>query len=130
MPSLSLFSSSTRYQESDFEDLQRLRKLALSPEFGSTRLDAQTLVNALQGRESFVLSISDGEIENWNNVKEKFEKLARENYFAHIQIGSENQFTRDLESQQFPVCYVHSGDELSRLMVNVATDTYRRFTQS
>jgi len=126
---LSLFSSSTRYQESDFRDIQRLRKLALSPEFGDTRLDAGTLLKALKGRESFVLSLSDGEIGNWSSSKEEFERLARENYFAHVQIGRGNQFTSDLESNRFPVFYVGSGEELSRLMVNTASDTYRQFTR-
>ncbi len=126
---LSLFSSSTRYQEADFRDIQKLRKLALSPEFGSTSLDANVLLDALKGRESFVLSISDGKIANWDKAKEEFERLASENYFAHIQIGTNNIFTSDLESQGFPVFYVNSGKELSKLMVNVATDTYRRFTK-
>tara|TARA_Y100000310_G_scaffold334129_1_gene413140 strand:- start:5209 stop:6921 length:1713 start_codon:yes stop_codon:yes gene_type:complete len=126
---LSLFSNSTRYQESDFRDLQRLRKLALSPEFKGTRLDASTLLNALKGRESFVLSLSDGEIANWDSAKPEFERLAGENYFAHVQIGSSNTFTSDLEAKGFPVFYVNSGDELSKLMVNVATDTYKKFTR-
>lgn len=126
---LSLFSSTTRYQESGFKDIQRLRKLALSPEFGGTRIDANTLLNALRGRESFVLSISDGQIENWNSAKSEFERLARENYFAHIQIGDKNDFTDDLEKNNFPVSYVTKGDELSRLMVNTATNTYKRFVR-
>ncbi len=126
---LSLFSSSTRYDESDFKDLQRLRKLALSPEFGSTRIDANTLLRALKGRESFVLSLSDGNIENWNEAKSEFERLARANYFAHVQIGSPTQFTSDLENDRHPVFYVNSGDDLSRLMVNIASDTYKQFTR-
>ena len=126
---LSLFSNSTRYQESNFTDLKRLRELALSPEFGSTRLDAETLLTALNGRESFVLSLSDGEIGNWDSAKEKFHELASKNYFAHIQIGSENEFTQYLEENNFPVFYVSSGDELSKLMVNVANDTYKQFTK-
>ena len=83
---LSLFSNSTRYEEVNFTDLKKLRELALSPEFGSTRLDAGTLINTLNGRESFVLSLSDGEIENWDSSKERFHELASKNYFAHIQI--------------------------------------------
>ena len=126
---LSLFSSNTRYEESDFKDIERLRKLALSPEFGSTTLDARTLLDVLKGKESFVLSISDGEIQNWDSAKSEFEKIGSENYFGHIQIGPRNQFTNDLESKGFQVFYVGSGDELSKLMVNVATDTYRRFVK-
>jgi hypothetical protein len=126
---LALFSSSTRYEESDFKNISQLRKLALSPDWGGTKLDASTLVDALQGRESFVLSISDGEIENWSSAKSEFEKLAKENYFAHIQIGGSNRFTQDLEGMGLPVFYVSSGDELSKLMVNTATNTYKRFTK-
>ncbi len=126
---LSLFSNSTRYQESNFTDLKRLRELALSPEFENTRLDADTLLKALKGRESFVLSLSDGEIGNWDSAKEKFHELASKNYFAHIQIGSKNEFTQYLDENNFPVFYVNSGDELSKLMVNVANDTYKQFTR-
>jgi hypothetical protein len=125
---LSMFSSSTRYEESNFQDLHKLRKLALSPEFGGTRIDAGTLTKALSGKQSFVLSISDGEIGNWSSVKDDILDLARENYYAHIQIGDGNRFTRDLEDNEIPVCYARNGEELSRLMVDVATDTYRRFT--
>ena len=126
---LSLFSSSTRYKESDFASIMELRKLALSPEFGNTKLDAGYLINALNGRESFVLSISDGEIGNWSESKSKFFELAGQNYFAHVQIGSRNGFTNDLESHSLPVFYVNSGDELSKLMVDTAMNTYRRFTK-
>ncbi len=126
---LSLFSSNTRYQETDFRNVQELRKLALSPEFDSTRLDASNLLKALNGRESFVLSISDGEIENWDSVQGEFYNLARNNYFGHIQIGKSNQFTKDLESNNFPVFYVNSGDGLTKLMVNITTDTYRKFVR-
>lgn len=127
---LSLFSSSTKYEEANFRDLHRLRKNALSPEFGSTRINADVLLNALHGRESFVLSISDGEIANWDQAKSDFKRLASENYFGHIQIGKKNQFTSDLESNNFPVFYVNSGEELSKLMVNIASDTYKKFTQN
>jgi len=106
---LSLFSSSTRYQEADFQGLDKIRKKALAPEWGGTRLDAKVLTDSLKGRESFVMSISDGEIGNWSSSKEEFEKLASNNYFAHIQIGEGTSFTSDLESLGVPVFYVSSG---------------------
>ena len=127
---LSLFSSSTRYKESNFQKLDEIRKFALSPEFGSTVIDAETLIESLKGRESFVLSISDGEIGNWDSEKNKFKELAETNYFAHIQIGSKTEFTNDLESWKQPVFYVNSGEDLSKLMVNIAKDTYKRFIRT
>ena len=126
---VSLFSNTTRYKETGFLELEQLRKLALSPEFGNTRLDAETLVRSLDGRESFVLSLSDGAIENWSSQKAKVKDLAKNNYFAHIQIGGETEYTRDLISWDVPVFYVSSGNDLSKLMVDVAKKTYVRFTK-
>ncbi len=125
---ISLFSSSSRYEEGQFVDIDKVRKSALAPEFGSTRLEASDLVKALNGRESFILSISDGEIENWNSEKENFKRLVEDNYYAHIQLGNSNSFTQDLESWKLPVFYVNSGEDLSKLMVKTAKDTYKRFT--
>ena len=126
---LSLFSSQTRFGESDFFKLDQLRKKALSPDWGGTKLDARVLTGALKGRESFVLSISDGEIENWSSEKASFEALAKNNHYAHIQIGGRTSFTGDLESWQCPVFYVSNGNDLSKLMVDVAKNTYKRFTR-
>ena len=126
---LSLFSSQTRFGEADFFKLDQLRKKALSPEWGGTKLDARVLTTSLKGRESFVLSISDGEIENWDSEKSQFEALAKNNYYAHIQIGGKTSFTQDLESWQCPVFYVTRGEDLSKLMVDVAKGTYKKFTQ-
>lgn len=126
---LLLFSSSTRYKEANFQGLDDVRKHALSPEWGSTRLDAKVLKDALKGRESFVLSISDGGLGNWDSTRNDFRTLAENNYFAHIQIGSGTSFTSDLESWRIPVFYVNSGKDLSKLMVNVTKDVYEKFTK-
>jgi hypothetical protein len=126
---LSLFSSQTRYKEANFQGLDDVRKHALSPEWGSTRLDAGVLKDALRGRESFVLSLSDGGIGNWSSEKSEFRELAKNNYFAHIQIGGSTNFTSDLETWGIPVFYVNSGQDLSKLMIHVAKDAYEKFTQ-
>ena len=126
---LSLFSSQTRYKEAGFLEIDKIRKHALSPDWGSTNLDATILNHALNGRESFVLSISDGEIWNWDSEKSTFEELAKRNYYAHVQLGEETGFTSDLESWQIPVFYVNSGKDLSKLMVDITKNTYRRFTR-
>jgi len=126
---ISMFSSGTRSQEGDFYDLDRVRKQALSPDWGSTNIDAKSLSQTLKGRESFVLSLSDGEIQNWGSEREAFRKLLEGNYFAHIQIGGQTAFTHDLESWGVPVSYVSNGEDLSKLMVKTTNDCYRRFTK-
>jgi hypothetical protein len=125
---LSLFSSQMRYKEAGFQGLDEVRRFALNPDWGSTRIDASILRDSLAGRESFVLSISDGAIANWSSARDEVRKLAERNYFAHIQIGGETEFTRDLASWEVPVFYVNSGEDLSRLMVDVTKKTYERFT--
>ncbi len=127
---ISLFSSTTRYKEGDFFSLDDVRKYALSPDWGSTNVDAGALKESLKGRESFVLSISDGDIGNWASEKDKFKKLIGNNYFAHIQIGGPTDFTRDLESWNVPVFYVNSGKDLSTLMVKTTNDVYKKFTNT
>jgi len=125
---LLLFSSGTRYAEGDFSGSEAVRKKALSPEWGSTKIDASILKDALKGRESFVLSLSDGGIQNWASEREEFRRLIGGNYFAHIQIGEATDFTQDLESWKVPVFYVSSGRDLSRLMVKTTKDVYGRLT--
>jgi len=126
---LSLFSSQTRYEEANFFNLNKIWKHALSPDWGSTNLEASVLINALKGRESFMLSISDGQIHNWSSEKNKFKELAQKNYYAHIQLGSKTNFTKDLESWNLPVFYVNTGEDLSKLMVDITTNTYHKFTR-
>ena len=127
---ISLFSSTTRFKEAGFTGIDEIRKLALKPEFGNTYLDAKTLEKALSGRESFVLSLSDGEVGNWDSEKTKFTELAKKNHYAHIQIGSQSEFSRDLESAGFPVFYVGNGNDLSKLMVDITKKTYNQFVRS
>lgn len=126
---LSLFSSDTRYHESDFMGLDEQRKKAYSPKWGGTHLDASILEQALSGRESFVLSVSDGEVTNWGSEKDKIKRMSEGNNFAHIQIGGETRFSQDLESWEIPVYYVSSGKDLSKLMVEVTQSTYKKFYQ-
>jgi hypothetical protein len=124
---ISLFSSGTRYTEGTFAEMDTVRKQALSPDWGSTNIDASVLLQALKGRESFVLSISDGEIANWESQKGDFKNAVTRNHYAHIQIGGSNSFTAELESWKLPVFYVGSGKELSRLMVDLTKEGYKRY---
>ncbi len=126
----SVFSSGTRYQEGGFDKIKDIRKLVLAPEWGSTTIDAHSLRESLQGRESFVLSLSDGEIGNWDSERAAFQELLENQHYAHIQIGGKTQFTADLESWKKPVFYVSKIDELAHLMVDVTKNTYKRFTKT
>ena len=114
---VSVFSSSTRFRKGNYNDLTEIRKLLLHPEWGTTSLDARTLKEALEGEQSFLLSISDGEIGNWDSEKSKIKTLIENNYFAHLQLGgseddgdSKPAFCRDLEAWNMPVFYIKNGE--------------------
>jgi len=126
---LSMFSSSTRFREAGYTNIDEVRKLALDPEFGGTSIDAGILKQSLQGRESFVLSLSDGEVGNWATEKATFLDLARRNHYAHVQIGTASQFSKDIEAEGIPVFYVSNGRDLSKLMVDVTRKTYDQFVR-
>ena len=128
---VSLFSSSTRYKTGDYNDLKEIRKLLLSPDWGNTYLDTDILKKALEGKQNFLLSLSDGEIANWSSERNNLQKLIQNNYYAHIQIGSgKNSFTADLESWNIPVFYVNSGQDLSKLMVDITKKAYTPFIKN
>lgn len=126
---VSLFSGSTRFKKGSYSSLVETRKLLLEPDWGSTYLDAETLKEALDGEGSFLLSISDGEVSNWDSEKSEIKSLAEKNYFAHVQLGSGTDMTEDLESWGMPVFYVGSGEDLTGLMVDITKDTYHPFVQ-
>jgi hypothetical protein len=126
---VSLFSSSTRFKKGTYNDLVDIRKLLLQPNWGSTNLDAGILKKALEGEQSFFLSISDGEVSNWDSEKDEIKKLMESNYYTHIQLGSGTDMTEDLESWRMPVSYVNSGNDLTKLMIDITKDVYHPFVQ-
>ncbi len=127
---VSLFSDSTRFKKGNYNDLIEIRKLLLQPDWRNTNIDANILKQALEGEESFLVSLSDGEIGNWSSEKDEIKKLTESNYYAHIQLGQETEVTKDLESWGMPVFYVNSGQDLSKLMVGIAHNTYNKFVHS
>ncbi|MEK6862929.1 MAG: hypothetical protein AABW57_02075 [Nanoarchaeota archaeon] len=106
-------------------DSREINKLALSPQFGGTEINPSVLEKQLQG-DAFILSLSDGEIENWSSIKQEYEKIVKDRPYVHIQIGSKNQFTKDLEKANIPVQYVTKGDELAKLMIDLTKSNYSR----
>lgn len=106
-------------------DSREINKLALSPQFGGTNLNPSVLERQLQGN-SFILSISDGAIENWSSIKEDYKKIVKDKPYVHIQIGSKNEFTKSLEKANIPVHYVENGNELSKLMIDLTRSYYHK----
>ena len=110
--------------------MRKIHEFLLSPDFGgNTQLNASVLKEALEGKESFVLSLSDGEIGDWDTERDAIRELQKKVYWAHIQIGPATAVTRDLKSWGVNVSYVNKGDDLASAMINVTKKNYDRFVR-
>ncbi len=103
------------------------RKLMLEPQFGGTTLDIEVLQKEIKDSETFLLSLSDGDIQNWGSIRDEYKSIATKCAAAHIQIGAKNKFSEDLESWGIPVYYVKGNKDLAKLMVKVASDKYKSY---
>ncbi len=102
-------------------------RLLLTPQFGGTVLDVKVLETQLGDGDTFLLSLSDGDIQNWVAIREGYKVLMQRCAAAHIQLGGKNQFSTDLESWGIPVHYVTAQDNLAHLMVQVASAKYKSY---
>ncbi len=117
-------------------DLPSAKRLALSPQFGWTNLDMDKMKN-LFGRDQLIISLSDGEIQNWAKylvppvldsdgnvmkpgilVSEEYIRRAKLNHYFHLQIGSPSQMSLDLESAGLHIEY-DDGSNLGKLVVDL-----------
>ena len=103
------------------------RKLLLSPQWGGTVLNVNALRRQVPDPGTFLLSLSDGEIQNWRAIRDDYKTIVTSCSSAHIQIGGKNSFSCDLESWGVPVYYVTEGKDLVNLMVCVASNKYKSY---
>ena len=104
--------------------LKASRRLALTPQFGYTSLDMDT-VDDMFGRGELVLSLSDGDMDNWSDIKEEYIQRAQKSEYVHIQIGGQTTMTQDLEAAGVPVVY-DDGSNLGKLVLDVTRPMINR----
>lgn len=118
------FSSDTRYARSaPGERLLPIKKEVLNPEFGDTQLDMDVVKQALE-EDSLIVTVGDGGIQNWSKIRDEYRSLIENTQYSHIQIGEENNFSKDLESWGAPVNYVKGDDDLSYLLLKTSKAVY------
>lgn len=114
------YSSTTRTAK----DLAESARIALNPTFQGTQFDMENL-NLLFGKDELVISLSDGEIQNWTEnagadltVRDAFIGKAKRNHFVHIQIGEPTQMSQDLEQARLPVIY-DTGKNVGKIVIDL-----------
>ncbi|MFH1972464.1 MAG: hypothetical protein ABIJ18_03245 [archaeon] len=110
---LANYSSSTQTAS----DLRDAKKLALTPQFGGTELDLDT-IDDMFGRDQLIFSLSDGDVDNWNRIKDEYIQRAKQNHYFHLQIGGETAMSRDLESAGLVVKY-DDGKNLGKMVIDL-----------
>ncbi len=121
-----LFGSST----TRISGLEELKKWLSNPVFeSSTNLDIETIKKSIGEEPSVFMTVSDGAIHNWAEVKEEFIKLISGHYFFHIQIGSETVMTSDLKKAGFLVVPVNSGEDLVKNMASITLEIMDKFSK-
>jgi len=108
--------------------LQEVKKLLLNPVSGGTRLDIRKVLEAMKGSHEAMFSmISDGDITNWDSVKDEFIALARAHQFFMIQIGGESGASRDLKAAGLIVKPVDSHEQIVSMAIDLTARGYRDF---
>ena len=122
------FSSRTEATgEKSYEDRTAIKRRILEPVFGgSTSIDTAILARSAYESGSVLMTISDGDIQNWNNVKNDFKRIIADKFYVHFQIGSDTQTTKDLESWGATVVKISDAAEMPKRAIDIT----KRFYQS
>lgn len=118
-------------------NLAESKAQALSPTFGGRTVMDMKTINQLFSRDELVISISDGEVQNWDfwlvepelasdgtvakqgiKVSDEYIKRAKQNHYVHLQIGGPTKMSRDLEAAGLRVHY-DNGKNLGKLVIDV-----------
>ncbi len=120
---LGSFSTSSRVKQG----LDEAKNLLFNPEFGMTNMDNEAVNQLINGGKSVFFTVSDGEVSNWDSVKQAFIDKAKEHYYFHIQIGPHTAMTKDLGRAKLPVYTVSKGEDLERMAIDLTSKAYQSY---
>ncbi len=123
------FSSRTEATgEKEYEDRAEMKKRILNPTFGnSTSLNIDVLVKEARQKGSVLMTISDGEIQNWDTIKDRFKQVIADKFYVHFQIGAETESTRDLKRWGVPVIEISDAAEMPRKAIDITKKFYQSY---
>ena len=98
-------------------NLKEAKRLALSPQFGGTQLELPQ-IRDMFGTKQLVISLSDGDVMNWYDIKTEYIIRARNNHYFHLQIGGQSNMSMDLEKAGLHVVY-DDGSNLGNIVVDL-----------
>lgn len=105
--------------------LYEAKKLAFNPQFGNTYIDIAKIKGLFRNKNMLVFTISDGEIQNWDDMKDEFIALARQHHYFHLQMGPANGFTEDLKRSGLHVEHIRKASDLATKVIDLTDKLYR-----
>jgi hypothetical protein len=105
--------------------LDSARKVAFLPQWQNTYLNGRRVQEIFQGQGNLVFTISDGEIQNWSDVKESFLEGAKKNHYFHFQIGEDSTASLDMRADNLHVELCRGHKDLASKVIDL-TKSIRR----
>ena len=111
---LGVFSDSTRMAK----DLGASERIALQPAFGNTNIEKDAVDEIFEGEGSIVYTISDGEVGNWDSLKQEFIKGAKKHHYFHLQVGKKTDMYDDLKNAGL-IAKLDNGANSSKILIDL-----------
>ncbi len=110
--------------EQDFSSLDLIKRKLLNPNFGnSTLIDLNVLKKIEEG--SLLISISDGEIHNWNSISPDYRKIIADKFYVHFQIGDESIASAEIAEWNHPVINIQDASSMPKQVIEIADGFYQ-----
>ncbi|MBS3124900.1 hypothetical protein J4211_01440 [Candidatus Woesearchaeota archaeon] len=90
-----------------------------------TSLDMAVLRNNCAGTPKVFITMSDGEVSNWKDVKAEYLLLTSPHLYAHVQIGLASEMSKDLRAAGRNVYSVQKGKDMVALMRGIVAEAYQ-----
>jgi len=114
--------------EKAYDERLQIKKRILQPEFGgTTEIDAGVLARNTKQPGSVLMTISDGDILNWDSIKEDFKRVISDKFYVHFQIGNDTDATRDIESWGGTVVRISDASQMPKKAIDIAQRFYRSY---
>lgn len=106
--------------------LEKAKRNALNPQFSdSTNIDFEKIESFFEGRNNLIFTISDGMISNWNKIKEEFINSALKHQYFHLQIGDENQTSKEMRQAGLKVERIKNVQDLASKTIDLTDKLLR-----
>lgn len=114
--------------EKSYEDRSEIKRRILNPVFGrDTRIDVGVLARQAAQPGSVLMTMSDGVIANWSEIKEKFRQIISDKYYVHFQLGEDTETTRDLERWGASVIKISDASMMPKKAIDIAQKFYQSY---